>query len=197
MRMITAEECRKAISETLGKSRLRHSLAVAEQAMRLAKRYGCDPAKAEIAGLLHDVAKDFPPERKLTEMARLGVSMDEVTRRSPQLWHAVLGAAWAERELNVTDAEILGGIRYHTTARAGMSRFEQIIYIADYTSADRDYPDAAKMRRIVDTDIDAATREALRYTIAKLAERRLPVHPDSLAAYNEFIIPDPPQAIKL
>ena len=37
--------------------RLRHSLGVAQTAVKLAVKYGADPVKAEIAGLLHDCSK--------------------------------------------------------------------------------------------------------------------------------------------
>ena len=46
-------------------SRFNHSLAVRKEAMRLAKKYGADIKKAELAGLLHDIMKDTPPEEQL------------------------------------------------------------------------------------------------------------------------------------
>ncbi len=195
--MISRKECEKALHETLGKGRRQHSLCVAEQAVRLARRYGADPERAEIAGLLHDVAKEFPFAEKQRLVQEFGVYLDDVTRRLPTLWHAVLGAAYAKRRLGVQEPDILSAIRYHTTGRAGMTLLEKVVYIADYTSADRTYPDADNMRRIVEADLDAALREALRYTLLKQIEGRLPVHPDSLAAYNERIVSDPPPSLRL
>ena len=195
--MISRTECEKVLHDTLGKGRRRHSLCVAEQAVRLARRYGADPEQAEIAGLLHDVAKEFSIEQKQRLLREFGVYLDDVTRRLPTLWHAVLGAAYAKQRLGVREPEVLSAIRYHTTGRAGMTLLEKVIYIADYTSADRTYPDADNMRRIVEEDLDAALREALRYTLLKQVESRQPVHPDSLAAYNELIIPDPPPSLRL
>ena len=49
--------------------------------------------------------------------------------------------SFLEQVLQVKDADILDAVRYHTTARAGMSRLERVLYLADFTSADRDYPD--------------------------------------------------------
>lgn len=195
--MISPNECIQTLEKNLGKHRRQHSLAVAEQAVRLAKRYGVDPDRARIAGLLHDVVKDFPKETMREMLTDWQVPIDDVTARSPQLWHAVLGAVYAERVLSVQDEEILSAIRYHTTGKAGMTIFEKVIYVADYTSDDRDYPDAPKMRKIADADLDAALREALRYTLQKLAGQRLPVHPDSVSAYNMYVIPDPPPALRL
>ena len=90
--------------------------------------------------------------------------------------------------LQVKDADILDAVRYHTTARAGMSRLERVLYLADFTSADRDYPDVDEMRRLVDVGMDEAMEYALVYSIRDLTERRQAVHPDTLAAYNELVM---------
>lgn len=47
-------------------------------------------------------------------------------------------------------------VRYHTTGRAGMSLLEKVLFIADFTSADRDYKDVDVMRRLADEDLSAA-----------------------------------------
>ena len=46
------------IRERLSDYRFRHSVNVSREAVRLAKLYGGDVARAELAGLLHDVMKD-------------------------------------------------------------------------------------------------------------------------------------------
>ena len=76
-------------------------------------------------------------------------------------------------------------MRYHTTAREGMSLLEKILYLADYTSADRDYDDVDIMRQKVEISIDAAMNYALTYTINDLVERRKLLHLDTVKAYNE------------
>ena len=195
--MIQRETCLEVIGRTLGKNRRFHSICVAKQAVHLARLYGADSEKAEIAGLLHDVMKEFPKPQTLTEFERRGVELDPVTRGAPQLWHAVLGEAYIRQDMGETDPELLRAVRYHTTGCAGMSLLEEIIYLADFTSSDRDYPDAGKMRRIVDQSLDAAFREALRFTILKFADMRQPIHPDSLAAYNEILSRNPPPELRL
>lgn len=108
--------------------------------------------------------------------------------RRPSCGHARAGAVFLEQVLQVKDADILDAVRYHTTARAGMSRLERVLYLADFTSADRDYPDVDEMRRLVDVGMDEAMEYALVYSIRDLTERRQAVHPDTLAAYNELVM---------
>ena len=54
---MTREEMRAAIRPLMHEERYRHSLAVEREAERLAHRYGEDPEKAAIAGILHDCCK--------------------------------------------------------------------------------------------------------------------------------------------
>ena len=168
--------------------RFRHSLAVADEAVRLAKKYGADPAKARTAGILHDILKDAGQDAQLQIFKDFAILLDNVEQQAPKLWHARAGAVFLEQVLQVKDADILDAVRYHTTARAGMSRLERVLYLADFTSADRDYPDVDEMRRLVDVGMDEAMEYALVYSIRDLTERRQAVHPDTLAAYNELVM---------
>lgn len=70
--------------------------------------------------------------------------MDKSFGLVPPIWHGPAAAAYIWEELGVYNRDILYSVAYHTTGRAGMSLFEKIIYIADLTSAERDYPDAER-----------------------------------------------------
>ena len=69
------------LRETVPEKRYVHSLGVADEAWRLAVRYGADPDRARLAGLLHDCAKGIPKERQAEECDRLGVPLDPATLR--------------------------------------------------------------------------------------------------------------------
>jgi predicted HD superfamily hydrolase involved in NAD metabolism len=167
--------------------RYRHSLAVADQAEHLARKYGADPEKARVAGLLHDILKDTDGDSQLQILKDFGILLDTVEKSSHKLWHARSGAVFIEHILGITDPDILNAVRYHTTARAGMSLLETVLYLADFTSADRDYPDVDVMRELTERDLDAAMQYAVAYTIDDLKEQERPVHPDTLACYKEIV----------
>lgn len=176
----------KLLKKKLSKYRLYHSECVAKEAVRLAEKYGVDTEKAELAGLLHDVMKDASGKEQLHEIEKSGVSVDKALESSPKLWHSYAGAAFVKNELGIEDEEIIGAIKYHTTARANMTMLEKIIYIADFTSEDRDYDDIDRMRKAAGKGLGEAMRYALSYTIADLASRGLIIHPDTFEAYNEY-----------
>ena len=89
-----------------------------------------------------------------------------------------------EHELGVTDREILDAVRYHTTARAGMTLLDKVLYLADFVSADRDYEGVEALRALVHQDLEAGLREALSFSIAELLQKPAPIHRDTVEAWN-------------
>ena len=167
--------------------RFRHSLAVAEKARDLAEKYGADVEKAYMAGLLHDIMKDTDGDSQLQILQDFDILLDDVEKQSPKLWHARAGAAFMEHILSIHDTDILNAVRYHTTGRAGMSLLETILYLADFTSADRDYPDVDVLRELTDRDLLEAMEYAAAYTIQDLQQAGLTVHPDTTACYADIL----------
>ncbi len=182
------EQYKAIIRARLGDYRYRHSLCVADEAARLARRYGADEARAYTAGLLHDILKDTDKKTQLQILADFAILLDEVERQVPKLWHARVGAAFLEYVLRIDDREILDAVRYHTTGRAGMSLLEKVVFVADFTSADRDYPDVDEVRRLADISLEDTMIYAIAYTIRDLLDRVQAVHPNTLATYNELLI---------
>lgn len=184
----TDEQIVEILRRRLKPKRFVHSLAVAEEAVRLARRYGADPAKAKTAGLLHDIMKNTDPADQLQILSEFGILLTDVERGAEKLYHAMSGAAFIEHILEIHDRDILDAVRYHTTARAGMSVLSRVIYLADFTSADRKYDDVDVMRRLVDVGMDEAMEYALTYTIRDLLDKGQAIHPDTMAAYNELML---------
>ncbi len=182
------EQFKAIIKSRLTPQRYVHSLCVADEARRLSAAMGADPDKAYTAGLLHDILKNTNPDRQLQILKDFGILLDNVEKRSPKLWHAKSGAVFIERVLGVDDDEIVAAVRCHTTARAGMTPLERVLFLADFTSADRDYDDVDVMRRLVDEDPDEAMVYALSYTVRELAAGNAPIHPDTIGAYNELVL---------
>lgn len=180
-------EYKSLLKERLDENRYYHSLCVADEAKRLALKCGVDAEKAYLAGLLHDVTKNATKEEHLQIFARFGIILNDIEKNAQKLWHAISGAAFCQGVLEIRDSEIIDAIRYHTTAKANMSPLCKLLYLADFTSADRNYPDVQVMRGLVDESFDKAFVYALQYTIKDLCDQKRAVHLDTLAAYNEAV----------
>ena len=176
------------IRERLSDYRFKHSVNVSKEAVRLAIKYGGDVEKAELAGLLHDVMKDAGKKEQLALIEKYGVRLNEVEQNAPKLWHAIAGAVYVRKVLKIRDKDIVNAVRYHTTARAGMSLLEKIVYIADYTSEERDYKGVEKMRKAANVSLEYAMEEALAFGIEARAEDHTAIHPDTFEAYNEIML---------
>lgn len=172
----------------LGERRYNHSKNVAAAAVRLAKKYGEDPIKAEIAGILHDITKEVKTENQLQIVESGGIILDDVCKKSPQLLHAITGMIYCRDTLGIDDEDILNAIRYHTTGRASMSLLEKIIFIADFISDERDYPDVDIMRRECDKSLEDGMLYGLGFVIPDLVSKKRAIHPDAIAAYNELVL---------
>ena len=174
--------------DALSEYRRVHSLNVSAEAVRFAEKYGADVEKARLAGLLHDVTKETPGDLQLKIIEKGGIMLSELERRSPKLWHAISGACYIRDELGIDDPDIFNAVRYHTTARAGMSQLEKCIFLADFTSAERDYPDIDVIRKYAEVSLEEGMLYGIKFTLARLAGRGDLISPDALAAYNEILL---------
>ena len=175
------------LKEFLNEDRFNHSLCVARQAEYLANKYGADKNKAYLAGLLHDITKNKSLNQHLKILDEFGIILTDADK-NPNLLHAISGSAYLKFILKIDDNDILNSVRYHTTGRANMSLLEKVVYLADFTSEDRNYKDIDIMRGLADTDIDKAIFYSLTYTINKLVSLKTSIHPDTVDAYNEIVI---------
>lgn len=174
------------LQKHLQPARLYHSINVAKEAKKLALHYGADAEKAYTAGLLHDIMKNTPETELLNFFRENDIILTRTERVSRKTWHAIAGEAYCRLVLSVADSEILSAIRWHTTARAGMTLLDKVIFIADFISADREYNGVERMREKAYVSLESAMLEGLQFTLAELVENGWAVHEDSLAAYNEL-----------
>lgn len=179
---------KETIKEKLTPKRYNHSVKVSEEAGRLARKYGADPEKAEIAGVLHDIMKDNPADVQLSIINEFGGTLTNVQKSSPKLWHAIAGALYIKNVLNIKDEDIIDAVRYHTTSKPNISKLGKVIFIADFTSSDRDYDGVDTMRAIANESLEKAMEEGLSFTIRDLSKRKLPIDENTFLSYNKIIL---------
>lgn len=181
------EELDGFIKERTGKKRYVHSVNVAYEALKLARTYGVDENRAFIAGYLHDCAKemDIDRQRELIEQSLFPV--DDIEKTAPALFHAIAGAVVAHKELGIEDMGVLEAIRYHTVGAPNMSGLGQVLYLADLISADRDYKDVKKMRKIAYESLNGAMLEALKFSVSDSVKKENAIPASTILAYNEYV----------
>lgn len=185
--MYNIEEYKKTIRERLSDYRYYHSLCVAEAARQLAVRYNADADKAEAAGLLHDAMKESSREEQLEYIRLSGMEMTPFEQRYDKFLHQISGAAFARVRFSITDDELLGAIRWHTTGRADMTLMEEIVYLADFISADRDYKDVDVMREKTLSSKEEGLLYCTQYSIRSVVKKERVLNTDTVDAYNYIL----------
>lgn len=180
------ERIRQKVQQILPKERYNHTLGVVQTAIALAKKYGINEEKAELAALVHDYAKPLPKEQ-LISVLKQNESDENFSEYGGVLLHAPAGAYIVQEEFGIQDPEIFPAIYWHTTGRPQMSLFEKIIFLADYMEPGRSFPGIEEVRRLAEVDLDEALLATYTNTIQHLVAGKRMVHPMTLAAYNDAI----------
>ena len=183
---MTEQKARRLAKKRLSAKRYQHTLNVRRMAVKLAKRWGADPEKAALAALLHDTAKELPREEMLQILNDNAIIAENAQNRPSPVWHGICAAILAQTQWGVEDEEVLSAIRCHTTGKPGMSLLDEIVFLADMTSAERDYPEVDYLRKLEKEDIHRAMREALEMNLHWLEERGKPVDEETRAALEDL-----------
>ena len=183
---MTEQKARRLAKKRLSAKRYQHTLNVRRMAVKLAKRWGADPEKAALAALLHDTAKELPREEMLQILTDNAIMAENAQNRPSPVWHGICAAILAQTQWGVEDEEVLSAIRCHTTGKPGMSLLDEIVFLADMTSAERDYPEVDYLRKLEKKDIHQAMREALEMNLHWLEESGKPVDEETRAALEDL-----------
>lgn len=171
-----------------------HVLRVVDEARRLAALHGVDRASVTVAALGHDLVRAHTPTALLALARDQGYALDDSERLEPVLLHGPLALAILRHEYGIADADVLAAAAHHTTARAGMTQLEKVLFIADKIEPHKLARGAPRdrIRELAATDLDAAMRVYLDYHIAYALAHRWPLHPHTIAARNELLATDLP-----
>jgi len=169
--------------EHLSAKRMRHVLGCAEEAVRLARRWGADEEDARAAGLLHDITKELGLEDQLKLCNKYGMILDTVERTAPKLLHSKTGAAIAKYEFGVPD-RVYWAIFWHTTGKADMGLLEKVLFMADYIEPTRDFEGVEELRTLAYNDLEASMIRGLELTAQEVKERGQQLHVKSVEALD-------------
>ncbi len=173
------------LRKKLKPSRFEHTLRTEAKALELTLRFGEDPANAQTAALLHDILKNATKEENEALMSKYNIILQP---GGENLLHGTLAAHYIKDELGITDEDILNAVANHTAGRAGMSRLEKIIYLADLIEDGRDFPHVDELRQYSREDLDKAVYASCAHTIAYLVSVGSPILGGTIELYNDYAL---------
>ena len=144
-----------------------------------------DEDKAALAALLHDSAKEISKD-EMRAIMRATRNWPRAGKSAPPRCGTASAPHPGPHRVGVEDEAVLSAIACHTAGKPGMSRLDKIVYLADMTSAERDWPGVNKLRKLELKDLDLAMLAALRQTNDFVLSQDKPLDPMSKAAYDEI-----------
>ena len=180
------KQAKELVRSRLSDKRYEHTLNVRKMAVKLAKRHDADEDKAALAALLHDAAKEMSKDEMRAIMKAHPEYAEGGEERPTPVWHGICAAILARTEWGVEDEAVLSAIACHTAGKPGMSKLDKILYLADMSSAERDWPGVNKLRKLERKDLDAAMLMALKQTNDFVLSQGNPLDPMSKAAYDDI-----------
>lgn len=178
---------REYLKNSISSKRYIHSVNVSVTAVKLAECYGCDAAKASIAGLVHDCARELNMELLLNCLAKEGIKEDDLTLRVKELLHGPAAIHICRAVFGIEDEEILSAVRYHTTGRENMSLLEKIIYLSDFIEPSRSFDGVEELRGLAFQNLDKALLFAFNSSIEYILSKNGLIHLNTILSRNYVI----------
>ncbi|MDE5899611.1 MAG: bis(5'-nucleosyl)-tetraphosphatase (symmetrical) YqeK [Treponemataceae bacterium] len=174
-----AEKVRRHAKESVSKSRYRHSVRTAETAVRLCLRYGLDEDSGYLAGIAHDMCKDWSAPLLLKAAAQDGAPISSLEWEEPAFLHGRAAAVLLRTKFGVDDEDVIEAVAVHTFGRIGMCPLAKAVYIADKIEPGRDCSSESALTRLLELDLDGLLKKILSDGICFLKEKGKAVAPES------------------
>ena len=164
-----------------------HSVNVSIVSKKLAEVYNCDANKAEIAGLIHDCARDMDISLQRNCLAEEKIIADDLTMSSKELLHGPAAVHICRNVFGIEDEEILMAVRYHTTGRANMSLLEKIICLSDLIEPGRDFDGVEELRRLAYKNLNEALLAACNLSVKYIISKNGYIHVNTIQSRNYIL----------
>lgn len=173
------------LSDHVPEIRIQHILRVEAMAQDLAKRHQLDPVQAAKAGLMHDLAKYFPPEQLLKLAQQHQLPIDPIDEANPHLLHAQVSALVAQETFGVDEPDILAAISNHTLGQPQMSQLSCIVFLADSLEPGRgNRPKLQAAREMSQKNLCHAVALVCDLTLKHLVKTQRLIHPRMVLTRN-------------
>lgn len=172
--------------DTLSVSRFLHSRNTALLACDLCRRFGLDPDAGYLAGIAHDLCKQYDAKQMQKLAKSDGMPVSALEKEKPGLLHGRAAAVLLRERYSINNNDILEAVAFHTSGRENMCPLAKIIYIADKAEVSRNIDPAVKIMCYEEEKsqslkaLDNIFYAVLRKTVSKLQARELNLSLDTL-----------------
>jgi predicted HD superfamily hydrolase involved in NAD metabolism len=177
--------------QQLTPQRFKHSLGVMQMMGELAAIYKLDETAALTAGILHDIAKEFPPTELIQWAGENKIALRSEYDRMPLFLHGPVGACYSTQKLELRDAIILDAISRHSYFGNGSAlspSFCWCLRLADLLEPSRDWEELKIQLKPVAYagELGEAAYLLMQWLIPFHESASLPVHPNMRRVFQEL-----------
>ncbi len=125
-------EIKSYLIKNLSPERYKHSVSTAKTAAELCRKFGLEEEKGFLAGLIHDIAREYGNKEIIDICMEKGEDISDWELETPVFLHGKAGAAVVKEKFGLYDEDILDAVRFHTTGCPKMRDLSKVLFIADY-----------------------------------------------------------------
>ncbi|MDH6363219.1 putative HD superfamily hydrolase involved in NAD metabolism [Enterococcus sp. PF1-24] len=162
-----------------------HSLEVAKEAEKLARKFGESEESAYLAGLFHDVSGVIPNEKRIQFHEALNLEIYPAERQLPMILHQRQSAILTTEIFNLTISEVNSAIACHTTLKKQATQLDKIVFIADKIRWDRE-GQPLYLTDLLASLTESLDKDCLYYIEWLLANDIIVVHPWLIEAKQDL-----------
>jgi predicted HD superfamily hydrolase involved in NAD metabolism len=186
--MDAAKKTRERLLHKANERLYGHCLRTAETARDLALRFGADPVKAYLAGLLHDCAKALTSDEILQIAYKSGLALSAAQISDPySMLHGQVGSIIASGDYGVDDSEVLQAIARHQCCAVDMKLLDSIVKLADIIEPQRKGDKFVKTRELAIISIESAMLYWMQRSFPEFIEEGLFLEPGMVEYYNQLL----------
>lgn len=178
----------KDLKKMLSDRRYTHSRYVMMKAVELANIYGVDVNKAALAGLTHDITKEFSRDEYLEYAKSNNIKFDEYEEKQTGLMHGKIGAAYVKNKYGL-DEDIQNAIALHTITDPKMTDLDKIIFVSDKVEETRqsDKYDIEYERELSRINLDKTVIVIINQNIIGMIKDGKIIHPNCILTRNYLL----------
>ena len=181
------DTARKRLSY-LSSGLIAHCQRTSHLCQELAQHWNENEDRAAWAGMVHDLARDYPEGELLFLAREYCLPIDPMEEITPVLLHGPVGAEILKRKWEVIDEGVLEAVRWHTSGNKDMGLLAKIVFLADKLEPGKAslYPHLEPVHSLVKKDLDRALLEFLNSQISYFELKHFRVHPAMLEARDSL-----------
>ena len=174
------EEVKEFTRQNVKKTRFEHSVRVAEMTARLCRHCGLDETKGYLAGIGHDMCKDFPDDQLIELSLKDGEPVLEIEKNLPSLLHGRAAAVLMEEKFGIKDAEIKEAVANHTSAKLGICNLGKCLFLADKIEPGRPQSTDEYRENLFKLSLDEMFLSVLEENYEYITKKGYVVYPETL-----------------